>query len=81
MAFNMNPMQLIQMVKGSGNPQQFVLNMLEQSAGNNPMMKNLLTLAKENKTQDVEQIARNMFKEQGMDFDKEFAGFKQTLGL
>lgn len=81
MAYNGNPMQMLQFVKKSGNPQQFVMNMLEQRSGDNPMMKNLLNLAKNNKTGDIENLARNVLKEQGRDFDKEFAGFKQMLGL
>lgn len=79
MAFN--PMQMMQFIRGSGNPQQFVINMLEQQSGGNPMTANLLKLAKENKTGEIEQIARNMLKEQGKDYDKEFANFKQMFGL
>lgn len=30
MPMNINPMQLIQMIKGGQNPQQLVMNMLEQ---------------------------------------------------
>lgn len=82
MASNMmNPMQLIQMIKGNSNPSQFVMNMLEQQAGNNPLFSNILNLAKNGKGGDIEQIARNMFKEQGRDFDKEFTDFKQMFGL
>ena len=80
MNFN-NPLDLINFVKNSSNPQQFMLNILEERAGNNPMMQNLLQLAKQGKTKDIQQIARNTFKEQGRDFDKEFADFKKTLGL
>lgn len=81
MAFNMNPIQVMQFICNSGNPQQMMMNMLEQQSGNNPMMANLLNLAKQNKTSDIEQIARNMLKEQGKDYDKEFANFKQMFGL
>lgn len=77
----MNPMQLIQMIKNGGNPQQLALSMLEQNAGSNPVINNLLNLAKEGKTDEIEDIARNMFKEQGKDFDKEFNSFKQSLGF
>ena len=80
MIFN-SPLDLINFVKSSSNPQQFMLNMLEERAGNNPMMQNLLQLAKQGKTKDIQQVARNTFKEQGRDFDKEFADFKKTLGL
>lgn len=81
MASNINPMQIMQFIQKGGNPQQFMMNMLEQQSGNNPMMANLLNLAKENRTSDIEQIARNMLKEQGKDYDKEFANFKQMFGL
>ena len=74
-------MQLIQMIKNGGNPQQLALSMLEQNAGSNPVINNLLNLAKEGKTDEIEDIARNMFKEQGKDFDKEFNSFKQSLGF
>lgn len=70
MNFN-NPLDLINFVKSSSNPQQFMLNMLEERAGNNPMMQNLSQLAKQGKTKDIQQVARNTFKEQGRDFDKD----------
>lgn len=81
MASNMSPIQVMQFICNSGNPQQMMMNMLEQQSGNNPMMANLLNLAKQNKTSDIEQIARNMLKEQGKDYDKEFANFKRMFGL
>ena len=77
---NMNPMQLMQMLK-SGNPQSFVFQMLEQNAQNNPFFANILQLAKNNKTTEIEQIAINMCKEKGIDFNKEFNSFKSNLGL
>lgn len=78
---NMNPMQLISMIRNGQNPQQLVMNLLEQNMGNNPMGQNLLKLAKEGKTNEIEQIARNLVGQQGVDFDKEFANFKQMMGL
>lgn len=77
---NMNPFQMIQMLKG-GNPQSFVFQMLEQNAQNNPFFANILQLAKSNKTTEIEQIAINMCKEKGIDFNKEFNSFKNSLGL
>ena len=44
------------------------------------MGKNLLALAKQNKTKEIEQIARNICQQHGIDFDKEFASFKQSIG-
>ena len=77
---NMNPFQMIQMLKG-GNPQSFVFQMLEQNAQNNHFFANILQLAKSNKTSEIKQIAINMCKEKGIDFNKEFNSFKNNLGL
>lgn len=48
---------------------------------NNPMGQNLLSLAQSHNTADIEKIARNMCAQKGVDFDKEFTAFKQSLGL
>ena len=76
-----NMMQIISLMKSGGNPQQMVLSMLEQQTENNPFAANLLQLAKGNKSGEIEQIARNLAKEKGIDFDTEFSNFKKTLGL
>ena len=81
MPFQVNPMQLIQMIKQGQNPQQLLMSILEQNSQNNPMSANLLQLAKENKTADIEQIARNFAQSKGIDFDKEFNAFRKTLGF
>lgn len=78
---NINPMELIQSIKGMGNPAQYVMGILEQSAQGNPFMGNILNLVKNGETQKLEAIARNTMKEQGKDFDKEFASFKKMLGI
>ena len=76
-----NMMQIISLMKNGGNPQQMVLSMLEQQTENNPFAANLLQLAKGNKSGEIEQIARNLAKEKGIDFDTEFNNFKKILGL
>lgn len=77
----MNPMQLMQMIRGGMNPQQLAMNLIQQNIGNTPMGQNLLNLAKNGKTADIEQVVRNLAQQRGIDFDKEFASFKQMLGL
>ena len=43
----MNPMiQLIGAMRNSANPEQFMLNLLTSQAGNNPILANILELAK-----------------------------------
>ena len=80
MTFN-NPFELISFLKKNSNPQQFVMNMLKEQSGNNPMLQNLLKLAEQGKTKEIVQIAKNTFKEQGIDFEKEFSDFRKNTGL
>ena len=81
MPLNVNPIQLISMIKNGQNPQQLMMNVLEGNAANNPMGANLLNLAKGNKTEELEKIARNIAKDRCIDFDTEFKQFKQMLGV
>ena len=76
-----NPMQLIQMIKGGQNPQQLIMSLLEEQAQSNPIYANLSQMAKQGRTQDIEKFARNLAATQGLDFDKEFAAFRQRTGL
>lgn len=78
---NNNIMQIMQMIRGGGNPQNIMLNMLQQQAGNNPIGQNLITMAKNNDGKGIEQVARNLCAQRGLDFDKEFAAFRQQLGI
>lgn len=77
----MNPMQLIQMLQGGANPQQLAMSLLQNNIGNTPMGQNLLSLAQQGNRVQIEEIARNYCKQQGVDFDKEFGAFKQMLGV
>ena len=72
---------MIQMVKNRQNPEQMMLQYLQQQAQQNPMGQNLLSLAQAGNAADIEKIARNICTQRGIDFDKEFASFKQSLGL
>lgn len=72
---------MIQMVKNRQNPEQMMMQFLQQQASQNPMGQNLLSLAQAGNTADIEKIARNICAQRGIDFDKEFAAFKQSLGL
>lgn len=80
MPTNLNFTEFINMIK-KGNPQQNMLNILQERAQNNPMFANMLSLAQSGNTQEIENIARNVAKEKGLDFDKEFNSFKQKFGL
>lgn len=74
-------MQFIQMMRNGNNPQEMIMNMLQQQAGNTPIGQNLLRMAQNNDGKGIEQFARNLCAQRGLDFDKEFTAFKQKLGL
>lgn len=65
----------------NGNPQLTAMTLLQKNAKNNPMFANLLALAQQGNTAEIEAIVRNMCQEKGIDFEKEFASFKQNFGL
>lgn len=76
-----DPARLVQMIKMGQNPQQLMLSVLETQMGNTPLGANLLTLAKNGKTVEIERIVRNLAQQQGINYDTEFNAFKQRLGL
>ena len=73
---NVNMIQLMNMFR-NGNPQEIVANMVKETANQgNPIMQNLSTLIENGNTQEIENVVRNIAKERGIDFDKEFNSFK-----
>ena len=76
-----NPMQIIMAIRNGQNPQQIVMNMLQERMSQTPMGQNLIVLAQNNQTAQIEQIARNICNQRGIDFDKEFNSFKDSLGI
>ena len=81
MNYQVDPNQLVQMIKQGQNPQQLMLYVLEQRMAGTPMGANLLTLAKNGQGQEIEKIVRNLYSERGLDFDKEFKAFREQYGL
>ena len=73
-------MQMLQMLMKKGNnPQQMAEQMIQSMGGNNPMLGNLMQLAKDGNTKNIEQFARNICKSKGIDFDKEFSSFMSNF--
>lgn len=77
----MNPMQLIQMIKSGGNPQQMIMNMMKQNAGNNPVLNNALNMAEKGDMKGIEQLARNLCNEKGINPDDAFNQIKGQFGM
>lgn len=79
--FQIDPRQIIQMIKGGQNPQQLMLSILSEQAGT-PMGANLLNLAKNGNTKEIEQIVRNLYAQSGgTNFDEDFKAFKMHWGF
>jgi hypothetical protein len=79
--YNVNPMQLIMMIKQGQNPQQLLMNVLQTSMRGTPMGDNLINLAQQGNKTELEKIARNLAQQRGLDFDTEFNAFKSKIGL
>ena len=73
----MNPMQMLQ---GMRNPQQFLQQMMgNSSVMKNPMARNAMQMVQKGDSKGIEQMARNLCKEKGIDFDKSFSDFKNQF--
>lgn len=61
----MNPMQIIQMIQGSGNPQQMMMQMASQNPGLNQAMQ----MANGKTPDQLRQMAMSMAQERGIDLN------------
>lgn len=76
---NVNPIQLLQLIKSGRNPQEVVMSVLQQQENSNPIIQNAAGLAKKGNISALEMIARNLAQQKGLDFDTEFTNFKNYL--
>ena len=61
------------------NPMQVVVNNLQKKFGNsNPMISNVIGMAQNNDVKGLEQFARNLAKEKGINVDEYY---NQALGM
>lgn len=74
-----NPLQLIQMLKNSGNPQQMAMNILQQNSNGNPMMENLISMANKGDGAGVEQLCKNLIRSRGMNPDELMKNFQSQF--
>lgn len=65
---------LLQLIKNGMNPQQLVAQILQQN--NNPILQNANMLAQNGDMKALEQLARNLSQQRGIDFDKEYNNFR-----
>ena len=73
----MNPMQMLQ---GMKNPQQFLQQMMgNNSVMSNPMARNAMQMAQKGDSKGIEQMARNLCKEKGLNADDVFNQIKSRF--
>ena len=72
----MNPMNMIKNYMMQGLTPQ---NILGKMNINNPILNNVMNMAKKGDSKGVEDFARNICNQRGIDFDKEFSKFKNSL--
>lgn len=72
-----NPINLIKMMMGKMSPKDMAMKMIENNS--NPVFTNLIDMANKGDTKGVEEFARNIMKEKGMDYDKQFSEFMNNF--
>lgn len=75
----MNPINIFQMMKAG--PKQFIQQMMgNNQMMSNPIMKNALGMVQSGNTKGVEELARNLCKEKGLNADEVFNQVKGKFG-
>lgn len=75
-----NPMMLVQMLRG-GNPQQAIMNAMRNQAGQNPVLNNALDMAEKQDAKGLEQLARNLCESNGVNADDMVKQIKSQFGM
>ena len=74
---NNNPIEMIKLFLGQNKkPEELLQKMIND---NNPILNNLINMARSGDSKGVENFARNLYKDQGRDFDKEFSEFMNNF--
>ncbi len=74
---NNNPIEMIKLFLGQNKkPEELLQKMVND---NNPILNNLINMARSGDSKGVENFARNLYKDQGRDFDKEFSEFMNNF--
>lgn len=71
-----NPINFIKNLLANANPQTIAMKMI---GNGNPVLGSLAQMAEKGDEKGIENFARNLFKEKGKDFDKEFSDFMNNF--
>lgn len=70
-------MNLMQMIQRGGNPKMILSQMMSNSQfSNNPIMKNTFDMMNRGDSKGLEQLARNLCKEKGLNPEEIMSQFK-----
>ena len=58
----MNPMQLMQMIRNGGNPQQAIINIMKNQSGNSPVINNAINMMKKATVQVLKNLQETFAK-------------------
>ena len=72
----MSPMEILGMIQHSNNP----MAMIQQMAGQNPLMGRALQMGQGKSVEELQGIAQNLAKQRGMD-SNQFNQFLSSFGL
>ncbi len=75
-----NPMQMMGMLNGRSNPQQMVSQIMSQQLQSNPLFQRAQEMAQGKTPQELEQVAKNLCQQRGIDLDSAMNQFKQMMG-
>lgn len=76
----MNPINIFQMMKAG--PQQFMQQMMSNNqVMSNPMIKNAMSMAQSGNSKGIEQMARNLCKEKGINPDDVMKQIRSNFGI
>lgn len=64
------------------NPQAFIQQIMNNPmAMKNPMVQNVIGMMQKNDTKGLEEMARNLYKEKGLDIDEAMQKIKSQFGM
>ena len=75
-----NPVQFMQIMQ-SKNPQQAMMNVLNQQSRNNPILKNVFDMVQNGDSKGIEEMARNLAKEKGINADEAVQQIRKKFGI
>lgn len=74
---DMNPFELLKLIRMRG--PRGAAEMLAQNFPNNPMVNNLLQMGRQGNRQGLEQVAQQMFQQNGKDYATEMNAFLELM--